>query len=509
MRVNHSEKHEIVCHSCDFKSSSKKALREHFKLHDTNSELTCNVCSYQCASKSALKNHMLRHNNSEDSLVKCNYCDYKTRQVGNVMSHMKRKHPSRVYHRKKIGRLYRKQNKGHVPYDEESASIEPISSKAKARCKKMFKCSICDSSFVREDSLKCHVKQHRDLSKSSLSTAYAVLKLQQPVLNLGKHDDDNQNLPETVDLTEPYIPAGARAENQMQPHFDASNIRTCQGQTEATRSQSLASSLGIKDILAAAGFNNSNGLKDTSPKASSSSVLAVSNNSDIQKGESVQANLFPGITITQSPQDVPTVQVMQNISLPYIRLPNGQILVLGQSPLSQAATVQEMSPRKTVTDIPQETQADLHYPVTLQQVQTIPIPQQISSPVSSSQPGAIPIQIIVPSDSQHSLPLVAQLLNSSLNTGQNLSVKQVDQENSSEIAQNYVVHIPGNTGNIIQTSGPSEEIQSQSYVLQIPVSGSNYGRSTPDLQQNSVGQVSGQVEQMSEVQNSENDILNS
>ena len=507
MRVNHSSKHELECHTCDFKSSSKKALREHFKLHEIKDELMCKVCSYQCASKSALKNHMLKHNDSEDSLVKCNYCDYKTRQAGNVVSHMKRKHPSRLLQRKKIGRLYRKHSKGHVPYtgqfeEGEECSIE-TSSKVKARCKKTFKCTMCDNSFVREDSLKCHLKQHRDLSKSSLSTAYAVLKLQQPVINVeGNWRDDNQSATETEDFTQSFIPAGARVVNQAQLQSDIAINRTGQGQIEASSGQSQAPNLGIKDILAAAGINGS---KETSPGAATSSSPTLNNNSVVTNAETAQSNLISNITIAQSPQDVPTVQVMQNISLPYIRLPDGQILVLGQSPLGQSTPVPDASPNKSITSIPHGSPSEHHYPVTLQQVQTIPIPQQISIPVSASQPGAIPIQIIVPSDSQHSLPLVTQLLNSSLSAGQNPSSKPVDQKGSTELAQNYVVHIPGNPGNFIKTSESAEEGQSQSYVLQIPGSGPNIGINTPDL----VTQGSEQAVQMVQDQSSEDQTISS
>ena len=508
MKVNHSSKHEIECSACDYKSSSKKALREHFKLHEIKDELTCKECSYQCASKSALKNHMLKHN--EDCLVKCNYCDYKTRQAGNVVSHMKRKHPSRMLQRKKVGRIYRRHNKGHAPYSEEEEGGMETSSKVKAKCKKTFKCDMCDNSFVREDSLKCHLKQHRDLSKSSLSTAYAVLKLQQPVINTcidGNWRDDNGHSTETMDLTKTFIPAGDIAGVQAQPQSDTAINRTGQGQAETSSSQGQAPNLGIKDILAAAGINN--GSKDTSPRATTSFSPTLNSRSVVTSAETAQNNFIPNIRIAQSPQEVPTVQVMQNISLPYIRLPDGQILVLGQSPLGQATAVLNTSPSKTSTNIAPDSPSEQRYSASLQQVQTIPIPQQITMPVSASQPGAIPIQIIVPSDSQHSMPLVTQLLNSSLSTGQNPSNKQSSQTGSTDQAQNYVVHIPGNPGNLIKTSGSLEEGQSQSYVLQIPGSGPTFGITTPDLQQNLVSQGSEQVVQLVQDQSSEDETVSS
>ena len=511
MKVNHSSEHEIECSACDFRSSSKKALREHFKLHissERKDDLTCKECRYQCASKSALRNHMLQH--KEDCLVKCNYCDYKTRQAGNVVSHMKRKHPSRMAHRKKVGSIYRKHNKGHVPYndkteeEEEGECVTELSGKLKAKCKKTFKCDKCDNSFVREDSLKCHLKQHRDLSRSSLSTAYAVLKLQQPVINNdGNWRDDNGHATETIDLTKTFIPTGNIAGVQTQPHSDTAINRTGQGQTEGGQGPNL----GIKDILAAAGINNVS--KNNSPKATTSSSPTLNSRVAVSSVETVQSNLIPNIRIAQSPQEVPTVQVMQNISLPYIRLPDGQILVLGQSPVAQAMPSVDTSPSKNNTNIVPDSPSEQQYSASLQQVQTIPIPQQISMPVSASQPGAIPIQIIVPSDSQHSMPLVSQLLNSSLTATQNPSNKQASQTGAAELAQNYVVHIPGNPGNLIKTSGSPEEGQSQSYVLQIPGSGPSLGITTPDVQQNVVSEGSEQVIELVQEQSSEDEAVSS
>lgn len=57
-----------------------------------------------------------------------------------------------------------------------------------ANCKKRYRCSECDSEFVRQDSLKSHVKQHQQLAQefenTAFNTALAVLQLQTPVTNI-------------------------------------------------------------------------------------------------------------------------------------------------------------------------------------------------------------------------------------------------------------------------------------------------------------------------------------
>ena len=51
---------------------------------------------------------------------------------------------------------------------------------------KAFVCDVCDESFVRQDSLKSHIRLHKEFANSTLSTALAVLELQQPVLNINR-----------------------------------------------------------------------------------------------------------------------------------------------------------------------------------------------------------------------------------------------------------------------------------------------------------------------------------
>ena len=511
MRVNHSSNLEVTCNSCDFKSSSKRALREHLKAHDIFYDTKCDKCGYQCASRSALRNHMLQHN---DSFVSCNYCDYKTKQRGNVIAHMKRKHPSTHFTRRKRGRRPRQLNK----FEEENLDNACIKEshgngvKFKARCKKTFKCTLCDSSFVREDSLKCHMKQHRDLSRASLSTAYAVLKLQQPIVNVNVQQDGNENLAEMVDTEAPFIPHGAKAKSQVQtqPDSTGSSLRTGHNQLDTGQT----SSLGIKDILAAAGINN--GSKDVSPsknvyrftdQAGSKNITSVTGGSTlvtaaaaaVTSEESLVTDLLPNFSNSSSLKNVSSLQSMQNISLPYIKLPDGQVLILsGQSQVSQTASLGEtpetyLATKETVSGVSQDGDHESAYQVMLEPVQNVSFSQHVTIPASATQQGAIPIQIIVPSESQHSLPIVSQLLNSSIN--QNLAQKMSSQDSTTETPQNFVVHIPGNSGNLLKTSGPTVEGQSQSFVLQIPGPGPSYGINT-DLQQHFASPGQGQLIQM-------------
>ncbi|XP_053401250.1 RE1-silencing transcription factor-like isoform X2 [Mercenaria mercenaria] len=529
-QTHHSQLMEHKCTVCDFKSSSRKALFEHKKTHDSNPELTCKTCSYQCSNKSALRNHVRIHGTEEP--FKCTYCEYKSVQLGNVQAHMHRKHPNRV-----TRRLSRKKWKrfGNVEIPIKAKEVETENDKNSAKgkihpkCQQNFKCDRCPSAFVREDSLKCHLKQHDD---TSLSTAYAVLKLQQPVINMPNNQlstsDSNavsssseqadQNMSgevDTMDSVQSRMP-----ENQA-VHLQESrdNVTQSQGQAVAGQGQMIpnqAVTLGINDILVAAGMAglNSAGNSPTS-KQPSETIQDLSLNGSVEQNNTLNSSPtlqgagsvgLQNAVVGQSPQDVPSVQVMQNISLPYIRLPNGQVLILtGQTSMNQIIT-QPDGPIQSDSGLVPST-VELHSQLLTQPAgsqhhqivqcaadSTVPTPPpQISGPQAqgavltqpaaistqdgalTQQQGAIPIQIILPSDSQQAVPLVSQLLNSVMNRTpsdgsiQNqgsVMVQGVNPSSGTDNVQNFVLQIPSQSGISRDASGSLGE--SQSFVLQIP-----------------------------------------
>jgi len=214
----------------------------------------------------------------------------------------------------------------------------------------------------------------------------------------------------------------------------------------------------------------------------------------------LDSNMVPGSVVGQSPQDVPSVQVMQNISLPYIRLPNGQVLILtGQTSLNSQTGTADTADGSSAPAITAEVQSQLlvQQPEVCQDQiiqcaadSTTPTVEASGSAVTNlptisgqapetlaTQQGAIPIQIILPSDSQQGMPLVSQLLNSVANrnvddTGnQNqVTVQTNNQSAGSQTVQNFVLQIPAQAGALKDAAG--NVAGSQSYVLQIP--GTNF-----------------------------------
>jgi hypothetical protein len=275
-----------------------------------------------------------------------------------------------------------------------------------------------------------------------------------------------------------------------------------------------AVTLGINDILMAAGMAglNSAGNSPTS-KQPSETIQDLSVNGNIDQTVTLNSSAafqstgnmgLPSTIVGQSAQDVPSVQVMQNISLPYIRLPNGQVLILtGQTSMNQIITQPDGPVQSDCGLVPgtielqsqlltQPTGSQQHQIVQCAADSTVSTPPpQISGPQQGAvltqpgaipsqdsaltQQGAIPIQIILPSDSQQAVPLVSQLLNSVMNRtandsdGQNqgsVLVQGVNPSSGTENVQNFVLQIPSQSGISRDASGSIGE--SQSFVLQIP-----------------------------------------
>ncbi|CAL1546066.1 unnamed protein product, partial [Lymnaea stagnalis] len=174
VKINHSEENEIHCPKCDFVTSSKKRLREHAKLHDTKPLERCSQCEYTCTSRNALRTHTSIHN--KDKPYHCSYCSYSTKQGGNLKKHVENLH------------LDRPRPSRHSSNTRSATSNTTSGGRVKANtdrceerkhrgrsfsCRRLFECSDCGSSFVRADSLRCHMKQH---SPDASEVSYLLLK---------------------------------------------------------------------------------------------------------------------------------------------------------------------------------------------------------------------------------------------------------------------------------------------------------------------------------------------
>ncbi|XP_043566177.1 zinc finger protein 64 [Chiloscyllium plagiosum] len=163
VRVKHSMENTFKCSQCDFQCGNKSTLRQHTRTHQPDKPIKCLQCSYSCASKGSLKVHERIH--SEDRPFRCKFCSFDSKQRSNLLMHLKKHH---------IGKDKLSAGKKDVDGQKQGSSRLVV----KLDAKKPFKCDMCDASFVREDSLRSHKNQHRDLSHSSDNSALAILQLQ-------------------------------------------------------------------------------------------------------------------------------------------------------------------------------------------------------------------------------------------------------------------------------------------------------------------------------------------
>ncbi|KAM9249530.1 zinc finger protein 64 isoform 4-T5 [Dugong dugon] len=159
IRIKHSG-NNFKCPHCDFLGDSKATLRKHSRVHQSEHPEKCSECSYSCSSKAALRIHERIH--CTDRPFKCSYCSFDTKQPSNLSKHMKKFHGDMV----KTEALERK--------DTARQSGRQV---AKLDAKKTFHCDICDASFMREDSLRSHKRQHSEYSENKNSDV-TVLQFQ-------------------------------------------------------------------------------------------------------------------------------------------------------------------------------------------------------------------------------------------------------------------------------------------------------------------------------------------
>jgi hypothetical protein len=107
----------------------------------------------------------------EEKPYKCDFCSHSSKQRGNMKIHLMRKHPDLFPQKKR-----KKEAKDRLP--------KKLPHKSRPMCKTAFNCSVCGDGFVREDSYKSHMKQHKELAIVMENTALAVLQLQTPVTNI-------------------------------------------------------------------------------------------------------------------------------------------------------------------------------------------------------------------------------------------------------------------------------------------------------------------------------------
>ncbi|XP_053498941.1 zinc finger protein 64 [Ictalurus furcatus] len=172
-----------ACSECDFQCTAKAALRAHSRQHAPARPLRCSCCPYSCTSKGALKRHERVH--SDERPFTCHRCPFASKQRANLLVHMRKCHGEKV-----LEGLSKSAKRGKAG-DE---SPNPAGSRYRVRLEaaRAFRCNLCEASFVREDSLRSHKRQHNNTEKQ--------LRLAQTQNSAAKPTDKG---PEQVSLTLP------------------------------------------------------------------------------------------------------------------------------------------------------------------------------------------------------------------------------------------------------------------------------------------------------------------
>ncbi|XP_053337970.1 zinc finger protein 64 [Clarias gariepinus] len=145
-----------ACTECDFRCTAKAALRAHSRQHAPARPLRCTRCSYSCTSKGALKRHERVH--SDERPFTCHCCPFASKQRANLLVHIKKCHGEKVGERR---------SKGAKQGKTGGESPSPVGSRYRVRLEasRAYRCNLCDESFVREDSLRSHQRQHNNTEK--------------------------------------------------------------------------------------------------------------------------------------------------------------------------------------------------------------------------------------------------------------------------------------------------------------------------------------------------------
>ncbi|XP_067135655.1 uncharacterized protein [Centruroides vittatus] len=302
IRLNHSADNQLHCPLCDFVSSSRKMLLEHKRSHAAK-PLHCSQCVYTATSPSALKNHQRVH--SEEKPFKCDYCAYSSRQPCNVRTHQKKYHPEKLTDNKK-------KNGDKEGEDSSDQSVTDKSRTRRVTCKKTFHCTLCDSSFVREESLRAHLRQHRE--NTSEPVALAMLELHQPVESSSAIQ---QQLLETKN-------DNANDSTIINSSFDArstSNQFTTPVTTAVLDKSNVPVSICLTDNnLAVSSSSISESLNSVSISSASNSILTnenlftLNNMESTQKDNTTFSDINRNALISTNQSNMKDVQIIGNVT---------------------------------------------------------------------------------------------------------------------------------------------------------------------------------------------------
>ncbi|KAB0384657.1 hypothetical protein FD755_006574 [Muntiacus reevesi] len=138
-------KHTFKCLHCAFQGRDRADLLEHSRLHRADHPEKCPECSYSCSSAAALRVHSRVH--CPDRPFKCGLCSFDTKRPSSLAKHVDKAHRDEA------------RTENRAPPGREAPPV------AKIVTHRAFRCETCGAAFVRDDSLRCHRRQHSDLGE--------------------------------------------------------------------------------------------------------------------------------------------------------------------------------------------------------------------------------------------------------------------------------------------------------------------------------------------------------
>ncbi|XP_036353038.2 zinc finger protein 64 isoform X4 [Ochotona princeps] len=147
-------KHTFKCLHCAFQGRDRADLLGHSRLHQAAHPEKCPECSYSCSSAAALRVHSRVH--SKDRPFKCDFCSFDTKRPSSLAKHLDRVHRDEA------------KTENWAPQGREGPR-DGSTHMAKIVTQRAFRCETCGASFVRDDSLRCHRKQHGEQGESKSS----------------------------------------------------------------------------------------------------------------------------------------------------------------------------------------------------------------------------------------------------------------------------------------------------------------------------------------------------
>ncbi|XP_054995252.1 zinc finger protein 64 isoform X4 [Sorex araneus] len=152
-------KHTFKCLHCAFQGRDRADLLAHSRLHQADHPEKCPQCSYSCSSAAALRVHSRVH--CQDRPFKCDFCSFDSKRPSSLAKHLDKAHRDEA----------RTENRAPPPPPPpppgpdapREGSGQPV---ARVLTHRAFRCDVCGAAFVRNDSLRCHKKQHSDQSEA-------------------------------------------------------------------------------------------------------------------------------------------------------------------------------------------------------------------------------------------------------------------------------------------------------------------------------------------------------